>query len=223
MSSESESSKKKDKKSWEELQKKQKKSEAIKGWMDKDTHKDKHDKKDHCSCQSHGLTACFFDKHDHHDKCCFDHHHDHHHNKCFFPHHGHCNEFFLKDHCCSPLAFSHNDCCNDHFHLHLAGLNGNLNFQLFSKKGCCAKVHFECASATKTVVGRVCNIGVDFVDILKDDRTILTIMKEKICSIQWLDKCKHDCHLPKCDKDDDGEECEESFKFMESAESPLLF
>ena len=188
---------------------------------DYDSSHEQKDKKDHCNCHMHhkGLTQghnpCFDHKHGHHHdhgNCSHcGHHHGHgncsrcghHHDKCSCSHKGHnvCNDFFFVDHCCGPKAFSHNHCCDDRFHLHLAGLTGNLNFHLFRKQGCCAKVEFECSSETQTVVGRVCDIGTDFLDILKDDKTILTIMKEKICSIHWLDKCDCSGHFKPCEED----------------------
>jgi len=189
-------------------------------------------KKEYCDCHkkvlSHGHNPCFDHKHGHHHSSCFNNHghgHGNHHSSCFSNHHGHghgnhyspcfsnhyghghCEDFFLVDHCCGPKAFSHNNCCNKHFSLHLAGLTGDLNFQFFRKRGCCAKVEFECASETKSLVGRVCAIGIDFVDILKNDKTVVTIMKQRICTIHWLDKCDHHSYLPPCDIDD--EEVEE--------------
>jgi len=175
-------------------------------------------KHDHHSCfghhHGHGNHSCNGHHHGHGNCSCFGHHHGHencsrcghHHDKCSCSHKGHhnCNDFFFVDHCCGPKAFSHNNHCNDRFHLHLAGLTGNLNFHLFRKQGCCAKVEFECSSETQTVEGRVCDIGVDFLDILKDDKTTLTIMKQKICSIHWLDKCKCDDHFKPCEEDEES-------------------
>jgi len=194
----------------DEIYRQEKELKEIKAMLYKSSYWDKN-----CDCHkkvlSHGHNPCVNHNHGHHHNKCFCNHHDHgnHHSSCFSSHHGHghCEDFFLVDHCYGPKAFSHNNCCNKHFSLHLAGLTGNLNFQFFRKKGCCAKVEFECESETKSLVGRVCAIGIDFVDILKNDKTVVTIMKQRICTIHWLDKCDHDSNLLPCDTDD--EEVEE--------------
>ena len=187
-----------------------------------------------CSCNHkehfHAYNPCLDHKHGHHhwqghghhhSPCFGNHHGHHHHSQCFSSHHGHghCEDFFLVDHCCGPKAFSHNNCCNKHFSLHLAGLTGDLNFQLFRRKGCCAKVELECASETKSIEGRVCAIGIDFVDILKNDKTVVTIMKQRICTIHWLDKCDHHSYLPSCDTDDEEVEVVETVEAVEEIDA----
>lgn len=148
--------------------------------------------------------------HGHGHKHCSCHNHSHwHHNHCFSSHHlhhSHCDDFFFKDHCCGPKAFSHKHFCNNHFLLRLSGLEGNLNFELFRKKGCCAEVKYECGESIETITGRICNFGTDFLEVLKDDKTILTIMKEKICSILWKEKCDHHDIWPSpCEENGVGE------------------
>lgn len=45
--------------------------------------------------------------------------------------------------------------------------------------------------------GKICDAGIDFVDILKDDCTVITILRDSIRKIKWLDDCHpFDHHNP---------------------------
>lgn len=117
------------------------------------------------------------------------------------------NEFM--DSCCSP-HHKHSCDCRHHcrechcspFHLRLAGLQGNLNFQLFRFKGCPVTIELECKEGKiNEVKGKICNVGTDFVDILQDNKTVVTVLLNRICKITWPNKdcspCKK-CNCHKC-------------------------
>lgn len=111
-------------------------------------------------------------------------------------------------------------CCRDPFidfrcplfsRQRLAGLQGSLNFQLFRFKGCPIVVELECCDGKVNVVeGRICNVGIDFVDIIQDggrhedkscDRDrVVTILLDRICNIVWPDKDCSPCRPNGCDK-----------------------
>ncbi len=123
--------------------------------------------------------------------CCCNHHHNHRCHRCD------CKHDFIDCHC-SP------------FHLRLSGLQGNLNFQLFRFKGCPVKIKLECGEGeSKKIEGKICNVGTDFVDIRKSDKTVTTVPLNRICKIYWPDKdcspCNkcgcHKCHCHKCRPD----------------------
>lgn len=96
----------------------------------------------------------------------------------------------------------HDRCCSGHDHYfhhrclpllaNLAGLQGSINFQLLRLKGCRVKVHVECAGQNQVIMGRICNVGTNFVSIHVDKRQpgekIVTVMTERICLIEWPDK-----------------------------------
>ena len=77
--------------------------------------------------------------------------------------------------------------CDDRIRLSLAGLTGNLNFQLFRQQGCRVQIEFECADQRETVKGVIYNVGTDFVDLLRSNKTVVTVLTERICSISWDD------------------------------------
>ncbi|MBO8128395.1 MAG: hypothetical protein H0Z39_04235 [Peptococcaceae bacterium] len=113
--------------------------------------------------------------------------HEHH-----YVHHGH----FGHPHC--PVGHVHKDLfcppvhcfpffvCDNRVRLQLGGLTGNLNFQLFRLKGCQVIIVFECSGSELSVTGVVCNVGTDFVDVKRDDGTVVTVLTARICKIEWL-------------------------------------
>ena len=92
--------------------------------------------------------------------------------------------------CCIP--FSSEKCLNP-FNLRLAQLNQNLNFQLFGMKGCRVEIEYECRGGNDEVKGVVCDVGTDFISVLKDNGVVATILKERICKIDWKDSCCNPC------------------------------
>lgn len=175
----------------------------------------------HCACGKkhhfpHHHCGCNKKHHfpHHHCGCDKKHHFPHHHCGCdkkhHFPHHK-CDGFFVTNSCCIPTCFpDKHGCCIELFHLRLAGLDGNLNFELFRKKGCCAEIKTECAGEIETTIGRVCNVGTDFIDVIKDDHTTVTILKERISQIVWSKACsEHSCYPP-CEKKEEESKEEES-------------
>ncbi|RFU61441.1 hypothetical protein [Peribacillus glennii] len=109
---------------------------------------------------------------------------------------------------------------NNNFRLNFNGLNGNLAFQLFRFKGCKVKVVFECGGGTDEVTGRICNVGTNFVDIIMENHKVVTIMINRICKLDWLDKhcnpcpvcfnpCDADHVCPHCGEDPNEEDPDE--------------
>jgi len=92
--------------------------------------------------------------------------------------------------CCVPYS---SVCCNRPFNLRLAELNQNLNFQLFGMRGCKVRVEYECQGSNDEVTGTVCEIGTDFLAVKKESGVVVTILKERICKIEWKDSCCHPC------------------------------
>lgn len=85
--------------------------------------------------------------------------------------------------------------CDDRIQLKLAGLTGNLNFQLFRQTGCRVIVEVECGEKKSLVRGTVCNVGTDFLDIRKKDGKVMTILRDRISRMKWLDRdCPSDRH-----------------------------
>ena len=81
-----------------------------------------------------------------------------------------------------PLSF-----CDDFFTINLAGLTENLSFQLFKLKG--HKVEIETIAGTHER-GVICNFGIDYIEIKKNDGTVVLILRDKISKIYLLtDKC----------------------------------
>lgn len=90
--------------------------------------------------------------------------------------------------------YCHEKCeCNcSPFQARLAGIQGNISFQLFRLKGCRVRIHISCTGEDFYVDGKICNVGTDFVDIHLDEKKcggkVITVMIERICTIEWLDK-----------------------------------
>ncbi|MCM3671313.1 hypothetical protein M3181_20345 [Mesobacillus maritimus] len=135
-------------------------------------------------------------------------------------HHGaHFDAHFKGEHCDVPFKVSPFNFCLPNFRLNFNGLNGNLAFQLFRFKGCKVKVFIDCSESgsTSEIRGVICNVGTNFVDVIKEDKTVVTILIERICKIEWLDKqCNpcpvcchddfHDEHCPHCGASSEEEE-----------------
>lgn len=103
-----------------------------------------------------------------------------------------------KGHVCQSVCSPPGHClpipvCDDRIRLRLAGLTGNLNYQLFRQKGCRVQIEFECAGQRETVKGVICNVGTDFVDLMRSSKTVVTVLTERICSITWDDPRCNPC------------------------------
>lgn len=104
--------------------------------------------------------------------------------------HDHCDGVFVFKDCSIPFTSAR---CNNPFNLRLAGLNQNLNFQLMGTKGCQVEIEYECQGTNGEVKGTVCNIGTDFIDVKSSNGVVSTILKERICKINWKDPCCNPC------------------------------
>lgn len=93
--------------------------------------------------------------------------------------------------CCSPCV---------PFQVRLAGLQGNLAFELFRLKGCNVIIHLDCPGENQeTIEGKICNVGIDFVDILQTtgkSTTVVTVLIQRICKITWPDPKCNPCKPP---------------------------
>ena len=127
-------------------------------------------------------------EHKHHDNHCDDHHKENvpNHKNCEEP----CDGVLVFKNCCIPFTSTR---CNNPFNLRLAGLNQNLNFQLFGMKGCRVEIEYECQGTNEEVKGIICDIGTDFIAVMRDNGVVSTILKERICKIEWKDPCCNPC------------------------------
>ncbi|RLL43848.1 hypothetical protein D8M04_13140 [Oceanobacillus piezotolerans] len=94
---------------------------------------------------------------------------------------------FTVEGCKIPYQLPCKDCKN-HFRLNLAGLTENLNFQLLQEKDC--KLEIMVGPNQDTEIGRIYNVGIDFIEIKNDDDKIITILKNKIVNIQREQSCQ---------------------------------
>lgn len=97
---------------------------------------------------------------------------------------------FAKCHekdCCPPIKNVPIPDCDDRIQLRLAGLTGKLTFQLFRMKGCELEIEIVCAEQREKIKGVICNVGTDFVDLLQDNKTVTTILINRILHINWKD------------------------------------
>lgn len=108
-----------------------------------------------------------------------------------------CDGFFIKGDCKIPVNVP--PFCDNRVRLWLGGLTGNLNFLLFRQKGCKVKINFDCNGKNETVKGVICQVGTDFLDILQKDKTVVTILQDRINRIRWKDKDCNPCHCG-CDE-----------------------
>ncbi|WP_281883470.1 hypothetical protein [Paenibacillus sp. YYML68] len=88
------------------------------------------------------------------------------------------------NHCRIPSTIN---VCDNQVRLRLAGLTGNLNFQLLRAKGCRVTIEFEGAQGQTEVSGEIASVGTDYVDIAQVDRTVVTIMQSRIIAVRWDD------------------------------------
>lgn len=91
------------------------------------------------------------------------------------------NTYLRKGSCKIPVQIPCPD-CNDFFDINLAGLTENLNFQLLRFEDS----DIEIDTASGSVKGRICKVGIDFIEIKEKDGIIVTILKDKIIQIRWL-------------------------------------
>ncbi len=59
----------------------------------------------------------------------------------------------------------------------------------------------------KIIKGKICNSGTDFVDILRDDYTVVTVLRESIRKIKWIDPDCNPCTCDTCCDDCDCDTC----------------
>lgn len=83
--------------------------------------------------------------------------------------------------------------CHNPFNLRLAELNQNLNFQLFRMEGCKVTIEYECQGSNDQVAGTICDIGTDYIAAKKGNGVVSTILKERVCKIEWKDPCCNPC------------------------------
>ena len=74
--------------------------------------------------------------------------------------------------------------CEDQFHINLAGLTDNLNFQLLKMEGCELEIDTTVGTHTRTERGKIHNVGIDFIEIQNDNGQIVTLLKDKINHIR---------------------------------------
>lgn len=175
-----------------------------------------------CSCGKHHHSDCGCDTH-HSDCDCGKHHHQGGQGSFLLEplHNNHNNGHFVGKGCDVPFKVSPFFFGIYNPRLNFNGLNGNLAFQLFRFKGCRVRIFLECPDMSEEVEGVICNVGTNFVDILKDDDKVVTILIEHICKIEWLDKqcnpcpvccfpCEDDHFCPHCGAKHDEEDEEEA-------------
>jgi hypothetical protein len=110
------------------------------------------------------------------------------------PLHGPCDGFLITKSCCIPVSCP-TIVCDPRIFLNLAGLTGNLNFQLFRLKGCQVEIELSSPCEDK-VEGIICNVGTNFVDVKQDDNTVITVLIERIRLIKWVDPACNPCVPP---------------------------
>lgn len=110
----------------------------------------------------------------------------------------HCQGRFQKKSSRKIKCCHHYD-CRDFFQVNFSGLTNNLNYKLLKHKGCELEMN--------TIDGRrkkrkTDHIGIDFVDIKNENGHIVTVLKDKIVSIDWLSRdCSPDHDMKKrCDR-----------------------
>lgn len=86
---------------------------------------------------------------------------------------------------CTPVCVPD---CNKLLQISLAGKSDTFGFTLIRMIGCRLKVDMECAGKTSRIVGVLCNTGTDFIDIRKANGRVVTVLRDKIDKIEWLDK-----------------------------------
>ncbi len=85
--------------------------------------------------------------------------------------------------------------CRDFFDPNFAGLTDNLNYKLLSRKACELEMKTMDGSRKR---GKTDHVGIDYVDMKDAHDHIVTFLKDKIVSIDWLSKdCRPDYDLLK--------------------------
>ncbi|MFI2859158.1 hypothetical protein ACH6EH_18840 [Paenibacillus sp. JSM ZJ436] len=74
--------------------------------------------------------------------------------------------------------------------LRLAGINSNLNFELFRHKGSMVIIEVVSGEKSENIRGFLSQVGTDYVDIKKSDGKVVTILQSQILKIVWLDRKK---------------------------------
>ena len=107
-----------------------------------------------------------------------------------------------KDCCEGPYFMNHGHlipvhlpCChgNDDFRLNLAGLTGNVNFKLSSFVGCDVEINTTFGTTKMKERGKICGVGIDFIDLKNENGMVVTILKDRVSQIRWLDDDCHPC------------------------------
>lgn len=143
-----------------------------------------------CRCKHHDFKDdCHCNRHDFKENCHCKHHENKEHLHCHK-----CRKCHHKNSCkhCSSCQTSFCDDCHDFFNINFAGLRDNLNFKLLENYKCRLSVELV---AGRPIKGKTCNVGIDFIDIKRDDGKIVTILKDKVSHIVWDNK-----RCPRCRK-----------------------
>lgn len=82
-----------------------------------------------------------------------------------------------------PVKYPYCD-CSRYKRLSLAGLTDNINFRLLKNAG--REVEIE--TTFRMEKGRIYDIGTDYVEIKEENGLIVTMLKENIRHIRWLDQ-----------------------------------
>ena len=96
-----------------------------------------------------------------------------------------CNHKTCKKRKAGCFIPSRIDICDDQVHLRLAGLTGNLNFQFMRFKGCKVTVELDGGHGVSKVTGNIGDVGTDFVDLVRRDGTVVTVLQHHIVSVRW--------------------------------------
>lgn len=96
---------------------------------------------------------------------------------------------FLKGRFLIPVHYPCNDCvdCGEFFEINLAGLTDSVNFELVKYKDHEVEIETTTCKDNK-VSGKIYKVGIDFIELLKDNGRIVTILKDKISQIHWLNE-----------------------------------
>lgn len=89
-----------------------------------------------------------------------------------------------------PVHFPRFDCvdCGHFFEINLAGLTDSMNFKLIELKGHEVEIETTLCAEDNKIKGEIHNIGIDYIDLLKENGVIVTILKDKISQIHWLNE-----------------------------------
>lgn len=95
--------------------------------------------------------------------------------------------------------------------LRLAGMNNNLNFELFRHRGNRVIIEVTSGDKNEKIRGILCDVGTDYVDIKKSSGRVITILQSNIQKIEWLGHRKKAPQVEYVENDygDEYEDCEE--------------